>query len=148
MAKEVTDKPISAPLALALRSKNWSTVPPASFAAGVAQDARCAVVGRSWPVATRRLPPFAPSLARAVGQLASRATSLRGRALSPCLLLADDFQSLAVAVGQEASATALCSVNCALAPLGRLMSGGGSTVPWWFASGVGHAASVGFVGPR
>ena len=40
------------------------------------------------------------SCAAGVAQLASLATSFNGRELSPCLLLAPDFQSLAVAVGQ------------------------------------------------
>ena len=96
------------PLALALRSMNCSGVPPASCAAGVAHDASCTVVGRSWPVFTRRLPPLAPSLA--------------------------------LAVGQDASATAACRVSCALAPDALTIPAGGSTVPRAVASGVGHAA--------
>src|SRR6185295_10518980 len=42
-----------------------------SRAVGVGQLAVCAVVGRSCPVLTRRFPPLAPSLARAVGHAAS-----------------------------------------------------------------------------
>jgi hypothetical protein len=54
-----------------------------------------------------------PLLANAlvgVDQPTSRATSFNGRALSPCLFEADDFQSLVVAVGQLANFAAWFSV--------------------------------------
>lgn len=74
----MSETPRLAPFSFAftLRARNASGVPPASWAAGVAQLA---------------------------GQCASLATSFSGRALSPCLLLALLFQSRALAVGHDVS---------------------------------------------
>ena len=78
-----------------------------SDAIGEAQPANCPTFGSSC------LPtPAEPRLSAAivVGQPARRATSFSGRAFSPCLLLALDFQSRAAAVGQGVRSAASTSV--------------------------------------
>lgn len=81
-------------------------------AIGVGHEDRCTATFAS-PIcgSVGRLPSiiggvdFASTrVAFGVGQLARRATSFNGRALSPCLFEADDFQSRAVAVGHAESA--------------------------------------------
>lgn len=173
---EVTEVPMCVPLALVLRlrARNASGVPPASWAAGVAQgrsitspsealgvghDARAAApcsvnwtfaplsrvipsgggtvpracasgVGQwarnTWSLRFDRrpsrcfsLPPPAASFASGVAQWLSLATSFSGRAFSPCLLLALDFQSRAAGVGHAAvfAAPASLSVGVSWFPL-------------------------------